>query len=295
MDKKYVWAVEDIYADINEWNKSFEKLSKSVDFSEFKGKLSNKQDFLACMKKQELLGRELEKLSVYAMMKHDEDTADAESDALTSKITALGAKFGAETAYVVPELTDLDQSVLERYILDPELSDYDYMLKGVLKDKAHVLTENEERLLAKSSETFSSFRDIFTKIDNADLPLGKVRNGKELIPLSHGIYGVIMHGEDRALRKKTFEKYYKAYVSLINAISSTYYGNVKKNVFVAGATLKNGKLYTNGGRVLGVTAVAKDLKTAIKKSYKKVQKIHFINAYYRKDIGKRALKAYGEN
>ena len=235
MDKKYVWAVEDIYADINEWNKSFKKLSKSVDFSEFKGKLSNKQDFLACMKKQELLGRELEKLSVYAMMKHDEDTADAESDALTSKITALGAKFSAETAYVVPELTDLDQSVLENYILDPELSDYDYMLKGVLKDKAHVLTENEERLLAKSSETFSSFRDIFTKIDNADLPLGKVRNGKELIPLSHGIYGVIMHGEDRALRKKTFEKYYKAYVSLINAISSTYYGNVKKNVFIADA------------------------------------------------------------
>jgi phosphoribosylamine--glycine ligase len=69
----------------------------------------------------------------------------------------------------------------------------------------------------------------------------------------------------------------------------------KKNVFVAGANLENGKLYTNGGRVLGVTAVAKDLKTAIKKSYKKVQKIHFINAYYRKDIGKRALKAYGEN
>ncbi len=68
----------------------------------------------------------------------------------------------------------------------------------------------------------------------------------------------------------------------------------KKNVFVAGATLNGGKLLTNGGRVLGVTAVAKDLKKAINKAYKKVSKIYFANAYYRKDIGKRALKAYGE-
>ncbi len=68
----------------------------------------------------------------------------------------------------------------------------------------------------------------------------------------------------------------------------------KKNVFVAGATLRNGKLYTNGGRVLGVTAVAKDLKKAINKAYKKTAKIRFANAFYRKDIGKRALMAYGE-
>ena len=68
----------------------------------------------------------------------------------------------------------------------------------------------------------------------------------------------------------------------------------RKNVFVAGAKLSDGKLLTNGGRVLGVTAVAFDLKRAIKKAYKKVSKIHFANAYYRKDIGKRALKAYGE-
>ena len=55
--------------------------------------------------------------------------------------------------------------------------------------------------------------------------------------------------------------------------------------------LENGKLLTNGGRVLGVTAIADDLKTAIEKSYEKVQKITFGNAFYRKDIGQRALKA----
>lgn len=66
------------------------------------------------------------------------------------------------------------------------------------------------------------------------------------------------------------------------------------DVFVAGATLKDGKLLTSGGRVLGVTAVEKDLKTAIDKAYEKVQKISFENAYYRKDVGQRALKALTE-
>ncbi len=235
MDKKYTWSVEDIYADTKEWNREFESLKEQISFSEFKGKLGDKKEFLACMQKQERLGRILEKLGVYAMMKRDENTKLAEFDALSSKISSLGAKFGAETAYVVPELTALDESVLEGYILDQDLSDYDYMLRGILKDKSHVLSENEERLLAESSETLSSFKDIFTKLDNADLPLGKVKDGGESIQLSHGVYGVIMHGEDRALRKKAFNKYYGAYTSLINVISATYFGNVKKNVFISRA------------------------------------------------------------
>ncbi len=68
----------------------------------------------------------------------------------------------------------------------------------------------------------------------------------------------------------------------------------RKNVFVAGAKLHNSKLLTNGGRVLGVTAVSFNLKQAVRKAYRKVEKINFENAYFRKDIGKRALKAYGE-
>ena len=72
------------------------------------------------------------------------------------------------------------------------------------------------------------------------------------------------------------------------------YKTSRKNVFVAGAKLDNGKLLTNGGRVLGVTAIAGNLKNAIKKAYKKVGKISFENAYYRKDIGQRALKAHGD-
>lgn len=66
---------------------------------------------------------------------------------------------------------------------------------------------------------------------------------------------------------------------------------ISQSVYVAGAKLENGKLLTNGGRVLGATAVAKDLKAAIDKAYKLCERISFDNAYYRTDIGKKALAA----
>ena len=66
---------------------------------------------------------------------------------------------------------------------------------------------------------------------------------------------------------------------------------VKDKVFVAGAAFKNGVLVTNGGRVLGCTAVAQDLPSAIKAAYEITEKVHFDNAYCRKDIGAKALKA----
>lgn len=68
----------------------------------------------------------------------------------------------------------------------------------------------------------------------------------------------------------------------------------KPFVFVAGAEKKDGKLLTSGGRVLGVTAVSNNLKSAVDKAYERVKKISFSNAYYRNDIGKRALLALEE-
>jgi phosphoribosylamine--glycine ligase len=63
------------------------------------------------------------------------------------------------------------------------------------------------------------------------------------------------------------------------------------HTYVAGAKLADGKLLTSGGRVLGLTAVENDLPTAISSAYKLVEKVSFSNAYYRCDIGRRALAA----
>ncbi len=69
--------------------------------------------------------------------------------------------------------------------------------------------------------------------------------------------------------------------------------HLSDRVYVAGAEIKNGTLVTSGGRVLGVTSVAESLGDAIEASYAAVREISFENAYYRNDIGARAMIAGG--
>jgi len=66
---------------------------------------------------------------------------------------------------------------------------------------------------------------------------------------------------------------------------------LEDKVYVAGAQLKDGKLLTNGGRVLGVTEIRETLEDAISASYEDVKRISFDNAFYREDIGNKALNA----
>ncbi len=69
-----------------------------------------------------------------------------------------------------------------------------------------------------------------------------------------------------------------------NVLPDTY-------VYHAGSKLMDGNIVTAGGRVLGVTAKASDLQTALQKAYRAVDCIHFTDAHYRRDIGRRALLA----
>ncbi len=61
-------------------------------------------------------------------------------------------------------------------------------------------------------------------------------------------------------------------------------------VFHAGTSLRDGEVVTSGGRVLGVTALGRDIRTAQENAYKAIEKIHFDGMQFRKDIGDKAIK-----
>ena len=71
--------------------------------------------------------------------------------------------------------------------------------------------------------------------------------------------------------------------------------DIIERVYFAGVKKENEKLLTNGGRVLGITNIADTLDKAIKLSYEDAKQISFEGAYYRKDIGEKALLKKGNN
>lgn len=120
---------------------------------------------------------------------------------------------------------------MQSYISDPDFADYDYSLKKIAKSKAHVLSEGEEKLLALASDVMGGFHTVFSMLDNANLNLPKGKFGGKEVQMSHGMYGLVLHSGTREERETWFKTYYKAYINLVDAITQTYYGNVKKDIF----------------------------------------------------------------
>ncbi|MBQ8659060.1 MAG: oligoendopeptidase F [Clostridia bacterium] len=228
------WKAEDIFPSDEAWEAEFSALEAkyaNADFSKYQGKLGEKESFLAFNAFVDEFSQRAEKLHLYAHMNNDVDVRVSKYNAYGSKILMLYSKVSAATAFVEPELTALPESVLNAYIADPELSEYDYQLRRIAAGKAHVLSENEEKLLALGSEAMDGFRSVFMMLDNANLNLGKASFNGEETQMTHGLYGVVLHSENRKEREEWFKGYYQAYINLIDAITQTYYGNVKKDVF----------------------------------------------------------------
>ncbi|MDE7306379.1 MAG: oligoendopeptidase F [Clostridia bacterium] len=177
--------------------------------------------------------KNLELLAVYANLKHDEDSRVAKYTAYDAKVETLFSKYASAVSFFEPEMAQLDDKYLQSLIEDKSFSDYDYQIKRIKEGKPHVLTTEQEKIVSMLGETFSTFRETFSMIDNVDFPFPEIEWEGKKIKLTHGMYGIIMQSGDRDKRREAYEKYYAAYKSLINAITSTYYGNIKKNVFLS--------------------------------------------------------------
>ena len=236
VEVKYRWKTEDIFASDAEWEELFQSAEKQIDFHDFAGKLNNADALIGLFKKQEEVAKNLERLNLYAHMRHDEDSRVAKYTSMQSRALSLYVRFSSETAFVEPELTSLDDATLEQFLEDQRLEDYNYFLRQLIRSKKHILSTSEEKILALGGDVYTQFQSIFSMIDNADMRFGEIDDGKGgKTVLTHGVYGVLLHGEDRALRKRAFEQYYQSYMDWTNTIAATYYGNIKKDVFLARA------------------------------------------------------------
>ncbi len=228
------WKTSDIFSSDEEWDKAyaaFEAEYTNFPFDKYSGKLGNKEDLLACFAMSDKISRQIELLYVYAHLKHDEDLRVAKYTSMHAKVGALISKIFAQLSYVEPELTALEDKVLQSFIDDKDFAEYDYKLRKIAASKAHVLSAAEERLLTLGSDVMRDFQSVFMMLDNANLNLPKAKLDGEEVQMSHGLYGVVLHSQNGEERKEWFEKYYEAYIKLIDAISQTYVSNVKKDVF----------------------------------------------------------------
>lgn len=231
VETKYRWKIEDVFESDEAWERVFAELETLPDFSAFRGKLNTAENVAAFFATAEEYEKKLMLVYFYAHSKHDEDIRVTKYNAYSAKVINLFTRYGAQTSFAEPELTALPEETLKAFVADPRLKDHDYALSRMIARKKHVLSEKEEYILAQTAEPLGVASDVFDMLDDAELNLPYIVYQGKRVRLSHGLYSVILSGNDRAARANVFRKYYSAFEKIINTLATTYFGNVKKDIF----------------------------------------------------------------
>ncbi|MBT2684597.1 oligoendopeptidase F [Bacillus sp. ISL-37] len=231
------WRLEDIFAVDEQWEKEFNEVKGLIpSVQEYQGKLGESAEQLySALQLQDKLLERLGRLYTYAHMRYDQDTTNSFYQGLDDRIKNLYSQAASALAFIVPEILAVDEEKIKGFLNEKEeLKLYEHALEEINLQRPHVLSAEEEALLAQASEVMSSPSNTFGMLNNADLefPSIKDENGEE-VEITHGRYIRFLESEDRRVREDAFKAVYKTYGSFKNTFSSTLSGNVKKDNFNA--------------------------------------------------------------
>ena len=288
--EKYKWNLGDIFATPADWEKTFEKLSAEYPtLASYKGKLADRNNLLEFLKRSDSFDVELGKLYCYAYMSYNEDSQDGEKQARYSRVYGLLTQYSAALSFVSPEISAIPDEQLESFINDPAFSDYDVSLKNILAGKAHILSPEEEKILANVGAFSGQFQEVFNRLDSGDIKFDEITVRGENVKLGHGAYSTLLQDKDQSVRKLAFETYYKAYINVINTLAGLYEGSVKADVFRA----KTRKFQSTMESALFYEQVDKKVyDNLIKCMHESFQPLHHYIALRKKLMGLETLNMY---
>ena len=237
IDVKDTWNLESIYANNELWEEDYAALEKdAAEFAKLKGAIeADVSKIPAVLDAYYGLHRRLSKLSVYARMRFDQDTADSTYQTMAAKIGSLGVKIGAASAFVEPEILSYSKEQLEAAEKENERTAYyGRKIEEMLRGQEHTLDAEKEELLAAAGDMAEAPDDIFSVLMNADMKYPDIvlEDGTHL-PLTNSTYISYMESPDRAIREGAFKTLYGQIASLKNTFAAIYRGNLKQAKFYA--------------------------------------------------------------
>ncbi|MEK3724219.1 MULTISPECIES: oligoendopeptidase F [unclassified Paenibacillus] len=227
------WKLEDLFPNQQAWDTEYKEVKEALQqISEFQGKLNKPAAIKQCFELEDKISVHMERLYVYANMKHHEDTAEPTYQALSDKAKKLSVESGEALSFISPEILSLSDDELQKLVSHPELSFYKRTLTEMIREKQHILSKSEEALLAQVGNLSQAPSTIFSMLNNADLKFPKVKNehGEE-IELTQGRYIQFLESRNREVRKNAFKTMYDTYSKNKNTIGATLSANISKDIF----------------------------------------------------------------
>jgi oligoendopeptidase F len=239
IDKKYLWATEEIFPNVEAWQKEYAALEKKIgDLAAFKGTLSEGPEQLAkALELRDEIEPRISRVFVYASLLADQDTRVSENQALETKARSLVVNYSQATSWFEPELIALTHDRIEDWMQqEPKLRLYDQAFDNLFRQQKHILSPREEELLAMAGEVRAVPGTAYNLLSNADLKFPTIKDdqGRER-ELDDSAFYLFMRSSDRRVRKDAYNAIVGTYADVRNTASALVNGAVQNHILTVKA------------------------------------------------------------
>lgn len=237
---EYKWDFNQIYPNWEQWQADFDALKKEVnDLKAMQGSLGKSaDDLLSAFVKHDEIEKQSYKIYAYPALQKSTDNRDNAVQAKLQEVTQFFAIMQTATSWMAPELMEIPKEKWMGWIAKtPELEPFRFGLENLHRQKAHILSEDKERLLSYFTPTAGTASNTYTNLTTADVkfPEIELENGERL-KLTHGNYAQLLNtSKVRGDRKAAAEAFYPLYADQKNTLAALYKGICDKDFAFAQA------------------------------------------------------------
>ena len=227
------WDLSLLVKDGETWEKEMQKLRKAFRRAgSFKGRLLSSSDnlyeALEYIKKTSMLS---ERVGNWAFLSYEADSMDKDVQRRLGTYQAAAASYAEAISYFSPELISGDEKTIREWMKEPRFREFRIWMKKTLREKKHVLSESEERILSLFSPVSGGAEKAFMDLNNIELEFEDVDGEK----LSHGTYAKFLKNPDEKIRETAYKNYYRAYDAHKHTLSDLYASSINEDIFTAKA------------------------------------------------------------
>lgn len=235
MEPQQQWDLTHIFQDRAAWEAAFQAVADRVEgVAAYRGTLGTAQGARAALDAYYALAEQAERVYLYAELTKAGDNGDQAAQAMQDRAMGLLVRLGAAASFLTPELAALPEETLRAYLQAECLEPYRHGLADIIRGRAHVLSPEQEQMLALLADAAQTPDNGFTMLSEVDMTFPEIEDEKgERVQLTHGNYGVFRESRSRAVRKAAFEAYFGEFNKYINTFAALYAGSVKLDGYFA--------------------------------------------------------------
>ncbi|WP_339241952.1 oligoendopeptidase F [Paenibacillus sp. FSL R5-0517] len=238
VDQETTWDLRDLFVTDVEWEQELRSLPEAAaQIETFKGRLGEgAEQLLACLDAREALQERIGKTASYARLKQSEDSTNPVNIENSAKAGDILSNLSSSLSFVNSEIVELPDGTVERYIQElPGLEPYARSLERLIREKAHRLTPETEKVLASLGEVLDSPYRIYLRGKLADMTFDDALDGEDNNrPLSWSFYeNNYEMSSDTKLRRSAYAAFSSTLNDYKNTFAEGYATEVKKQVVLS--------------------------------------------------------------